>query len=180
MSRRIGIIDTTLRDAQQCLWATRMTAGMMDPIAQALDEAGFDMIDFMAPVQFDVCVRYLREDPFEKARHFRKRFRNTPMRSYCRSKSLVGFSMVPDDMVELWIDCLAANGFSAVGTLDSLLDVDNMKVSVRRAKKIGIKSIGALVFCESPCIPTRCMPARPPSWCAAAWTASCSRTPAPC
>ncbi|ARP77608.1 carboxylase [Bordetella genomosp. 6] len=150
MSRRIGIIDTTLRDAQQCLWATRMTAGMMDPIAQALDEAGFDMIDFMAPVQFDVCVRYLREDPFEKARHFRKRFRNTPMRSYCRSKSLVGFSMVPDDMVELWIDCLAANGFSAVGTLDSLLDVDNMKVSVQRAKKIGIKSIGALVFCESP------------------------------
>ena len=150
MSRRIGIIDTTLRDAQQCLWATRMTAGMMDPIARTLDEAGFDMIDFMAPVQFDVCVRYLREDPFEKARHFRKRFQNTPLRSYCRSKSLVGFSMVPDDMVELWIDCLATNGFRAVGTLDSLLDVDNMEVSIRRAKQIGIQSIGALVFCESP------------------------------
>lgn len=150
MSRKIGIIDTTLRDAQQCLWATRMTAGMMDPIARTMDEAGFDMIDFMAPVQFDVCVRYLREDPFEKARHFRQRFQNTPMRSYCRSKSLVGFSMAPDDMVELWIDCLADNGFRAVGTLDSLLDVDNMEVSIRRAKKIGIKSIAALVFCESP------------------------------
>lgn len=150
MSRRIGIIDTTLRDGQQCLWATRMTAGMMAPIARTMDEAGYDMIDFMAPVQFDVCVRYLREDPFEKARYFRKLFQNTPLRGYCRSKSLVGFSMAPDDMVELWIDSLAANGFRVVGTLDSLLDVDNMSVSIRRAKQVGITSIGALVFCESP------------------------------
>lgn len=150
MTREIGIIDTTLRDAQQCLWTTRMTAAMMDPIAQTLDEVGYDMIDFMAPVQFDVCVRYLREDPFEKARYFRTRFRNTPLRGYCRSRSLVGFSMAPDDMVELWVERLAANGFQVVGTLDSLLDVDNMAVSIRHAKKVGIKSIGALVFCDSP------------------------------
>jgi oxaloacetate decarboxylase (Na+ extruding) subunit alpha len=150
MTRQVGIIDTTLRDAQQCLWTTRMTAAMMDPIAEIIDSAGFDMIDFMAPVQFDVCVRYLREDPFEKARHFRGKFRNTPMRSYCRSKSLVGFSMAPDDMVELWIERLAANGFRVVGTLDSLLDVDNMSVSIKHAKKVGLQSIGALVFCESP------------------------------
>jgi oxaloacetate decarboxylase (Na+ extruding) subunit alpha len=150
MTGQVGIIDTTLRDAQQCLWTTRMTAAMMDPIAETLDSAGFDMIDFMAPVQFDVCVRYLREDPFEKARHFRQKFRETPLRGYCRSKSLVGFSMAPDDMVELWIERLAANGFRVVGTLDSLLDVDNMSVSIRHAKKVGIKSIGALVFCESP------------------------------
>ncbi len=150
MTRQVGIIDTTLRDAQQCLWTTRMTAAMMDPIAQTLDDAGFDMIDFMAPVQFDVCVRYLREDPFEKARHFRQKFQNTPMRSYCRSKSLVGFSMAPDDMVEMWIERLAANGFRIVGTLDSLLDVDNMALSIKHAKKVGIQSIGVLVFCESP------------------------------
>lgn len=150
MTRHVGIIDTTLRDAQQCLWTTRMTAAMMDPIAQTLDDAGFDMIDFMAPVQFDVCVRYLREDPFEKARYFRQKFQKTPMRSYCRSKSLVGFSMAPDDMVEMWIERLAANGFRVVGTLDSLLDVDNMSLSIKHAKKIGIQSIGVLVFCESP------------------------------
>jgi len=150
MSRRVGIIDTTLRDAQQCLWATRMNAAMMAPIAEDMDNAGFDTIDFMAPVQFDVCVRYLREDPFEKARHFRKKFKKTPFRGYCRSKSLVGFSLAPDDMVELWIERLAASGFRSVGTLDSLLDVDNMAVSIRHAKKVGIDSIGALVFCESP------------------------------
>lgn len=150
MTHEIGIIDTTLRDAQQCLWTTRMTAAMMEPIAETMDRAGFDMIDFMAPVQFDVCVRYLREDPFEKARHFHKRFPRTPLRGYCRSKSLVGFSLAPDDMVELWIERLAANGFGVVGTLDSLLDVDNMEVSIRYARSLGVKSVGALVFCESP------------------------------
>jgi len=149
-SRTIGIIDTTLRDGQQCLWTTRMTAAMMAPIAEPMERAGFDMIDFMAPVQFDVCVRYLREDPWEKARFFRKKFANTPLRGYCRSKSLVGFGLVPDDIVELWIERLAANGFRVVGTLDALFDVDNMAVSMRHAKKLGIYSVAALVFSESP------------------------------
>lgn len=146
----VDIIDTTLRDAQQCLWATRMTSAMMAPIAEAMDNAGFATIDFMAPVQFDVCVRYLRENPWEKARFFRTKFRNTPLRGYCRSKSLVGFSMVPDDIVELWIERLEGNGFRSVGTLDALFDVDNMLVSIQHAKRLGMYSVGALVFCESP------------------------------
>ena len=146
----IGIIDTTLRDAQQCLWTTRMTASMMWPIAEQMDAAGFDMIDFMAPVQFDVCVRYLKEDPWEKARLLKQRFRRTPLRGYCRSKSLVGFGMVSDDIVELWVERLHANGFGVVGTLDALFDVDNMLVSIRHAKRLGMVSIGALVFCDSP------------------------------
>ncbi len=149
-NRSVEIIDTTLRDAQQCLWTTRMTAAMMAPIADAMDHAGFAMIDFMAPVQFDVCVRYLKEDPWVKARFFREKFRNTPLRGYCRSKSLVGFSMVPDDIVELWIERLNANGFRVVGTLDALFDVENMLVSVRHAKRLGMYSVGALVFCDSP------------------------------
>ncbi len=148
--RSVEIIDTTLRDAQQCLWTTRMTAAMMTPIADMMEQAGFAMIDFMAPVQFDVCVRYLRENPWEKARFFREKFRTTPLRGYCRSKSLVGFSMVPDDIVELWIERLNANGFRVVGTLDALFDVENMLVSVRHAKRLGMYSVGALVFCDSP------------------------------
>ena len=146
----IGIIDTTLRDAQQCLWATRMTAGMMWPILDGLERAGFEMIDFMAPVQFDVCVRYLNENPWEKVRLFKQRLVNTPLRSYCRSKSLVGFGLAPDDMVEMWMERLAANRFSAVGTLDALFDVNNMALSIRHGKKLGLYTIGALVFSLSP------------------------------
>jgi oxaloacetate decarboxylase alpha subunit len=127
-----------------------MTAAMMAPIAERMDRVGFDQIDFMAPVQFDVCVRYLRENPWEKARFFRNKFANTPLRGYCRSKSLVGFGLVPDDIVELWIERLAANGFRVVGTLDALFDIDNMAVSISHAKKLGIYSVAALVFCDSP------------------------------
>jgi oxaloacetate decarboxylase (Na+ extruding) subunit alpha len=147
---RVGIIDTTLRDAQQCIWTTRMTAGMMLPIAEKMDRAGFATIDFMAPVQFDVCVRYLRENPWEKARLMRKHFTQTPLRGYCRSKSLLGFSLVPDDIVEIWVERLAANGFGVLGTLDALFDIDNMVVSLKKAKQLGMRAIGALVFCESP------------------------------
>ena len=148
--RRVGVIDTTLRDAQQCLWATRMTTPMMLPIADRMDGAGFDMIDFMAPVTFDVCVRYLRENPWERARLMRQKFINTPLRGYTRSKSLVGFNLVSDDVVELWVERLIANGFRAVGTLDALFDVDNMILSLKRAKELGAYAFGALVFCESP------------------------------
>jgi oxaloacetate decarboxylase alpha subunit len=148
--RRVGLIDTTLRDAQQCLSATRMTTEMMLPIAEPMDRAGYGMIDFMAPVQFDVCVRYLKEDPWRKARLLRARFERTPLRGYTRSKSLVGFNLVPDDIVELWVERLHANGFRVVGTLDALFDVDNMLVSLRHAKRIGLYAVAALVFCESP------------------------------
>ncbi len=149
-SRTVGIIDTTLRDGQQCIWTTRMTAAMMLPIADRMDRAGFATIDFMAPVQFDVCVRYLRENPWEKARLLRRHFTRTPLRGYCRSKSLLGFSLVPDDIVELWVERLHANGFGVLGTLDALFDIENMVISLKHAKKLGMRTVGALVFCESP------------------------------
>ena len=61
--RKISLIDVTLRDAHQCLWATRMTTAMMSEIAPMLDRAGFEAIDLVGGAVFDVCVRYLREDP---------------------------------------------------------------------------------------------------------------------
>ena len=62
----IKIVDTTLRDAHQCLWATRMTTAMMLPIAEKMDHIGFETVDLMASPQFDVCVRYLKENPWER------------------------------------------------------------------------------------------------------------------
>jgi pyruvate carboxylase len=64
--REIKVIETALRDGQQCLWATRMTTAMMLPIAEKLDRAGYDTIDMMGSIQFDVCVRYLKENPWER------------------------------------------------------------------------------------------------------------------
>ena len=68
ITRDVRLIDVTLRDAHQCLWATRMTTGMMKSMAPALDDAGFEAIDLVGGAVFDVCVRYLREDPWERMR----------------------------------------------------------------------------------------------------------------
>ena len=109
--REIRIIDQTIRDSHQSLWATRMSAAMMLPIADKLDRAGFECIDVpIGGVHVDVCVRYLKEDPWERLRLMRKRVTHTPLQSAMRSKSLLSFDVQADDINFLWMDCLAKNG----------------------------------------------------------------------
>ncbi|MBI3372586.1 MAG: pyruvate carboxylase subunit B [Betaproteobacteria bacterium] len=148
--RGVGVIDTTLRDAHQCLWATRMTTAMMLPVAGRMDRCGFAQIDLAGTIQFDVCVRFLREDPWQRVRLMRERVVNTPLRSLVRSKNLVSFDILPDDIIELWVERLVANGFRVVGAFDGLNDLDNMLASIRVAKKLGVYAFGALSYSLSP------------------------------
>jgi len=148
--RTVDVIDTTLRDAHQCLWATRMTTAHMLPVAERMDRAGFAQIDLAGAIQFDVCIRYLKENPWERVRLMRERVRRTPLRSLIRSKNLIAFEMLPDDIVELWVERLVANGFRVVGSFDGLNDVDNMLASIRPAKKLGVQTFGALSYSLSP------------------------------
>ncbi len=150
MSRKIDIVDTTLRDAHQCLWATRMTTAHMLPVAEDMDRIGFRRIDIAGTIQFDVCVRYLKENPWERIRQMRKRLVQTPMSSFTRSKSIMSFDFVPDDIVELWVERLVANGVREVGTFDGLNDVDNMLVTIRAARKLGVRAIGSISYGLSP------------------------------
>lgn len=149
-NKKIGVIDTTLRDAHQCLWATRMTTPHMLPVARKMDQAGFEQIDLAGAIQFDVCIRYLKEDPWERVRLMRERVTHTPLRYLVRSKNLMAFDMLPDDILDLWIERVVANGFSVVGAFDGLNDVDNILASVRTAKRMGVKTFGALSYSVSP------------------------------
>ena len=79
MSKTVNLIDQTLRDAHQCLWATRMTTGMMRDVAPLLDRAGFEAIDLVGGAVFDVCVRYLHEDPWERMRILSEWVTETPL-----------------------------------------------------------------------------------------------------
>ncbi|MQA04638.1 MAG: pyruvate carboxylase subunit B [Streptosporangiales bacterium] len=148
--REIRIIDTTLRDGPQCLWATRITTPMMLPIAQRLDSLGLESIDLAGAIQFDVCVRYLREDPWERVRLMRSKVVDTPLRALVRSKNLISFDLVPDDIIALWVDRLYHNGFRVIGAFDGLNDMDNVLFTVSRAKELGAQTFGALAFSESP------------------------------
>ncbi|MCC6534393.1 MAG: pyruvate carboxylase subunit B [Burkholderiales bacterium] len=149
-SRRVGIIDTTLRDAPQCLWATRMTAAMMLPVAQTMDQAGFNRMDLAAAIQFDVCVRYLKENPWEKFRLLREKIVHTPLQATVRGRSLVSFDILPNDIIELWVERLVANGFRVVCAMDGLNDVDNLAVSLKLAKSLGVTTEASLAYSHSP------------------------------
>lgn len=148
--REIRFMDTTLRDGHQCLWATRMTTAMMLPIAEKLDHAGFEIIDLMSGVQFDVAIRHLKENPWERIRLMRERATRTPLQANLRSKSVLSFDVLPDDINALWIERLIANGIRSVRAFDALNDMDNIVESLRLVKRLGARAVGAVVFSESP------------------------------
>ena len=146
----VKVIDTTLRDAHQCLWATRMTTAMMLPVAETMDRAGFETIDLMSAIQFDVCVRYLKEDPWQRLRLMREKITRTRLQSAMRSKSLLSFDVQPDDVNDLWLECLAKNGIRRVRAIDALADLDNIVGILRKVKELGMEAVGSVVFCQSP------------------------------
>lgn len=148
--KSIGIVDTTFRDAQQCLWATRMTTAMMLPIAEQLDKAGFDVLEVMGAVQFDASVRYLGENPWERLRLLRERMTRTPMQALIRSKCVMGFDLVPDDLSALWAERLIANGIKRLIVFDGLHDLDNLAAASKRAHEMGAQVIGWLTYASSP------------------------------
>ena len=148
--REMRFMDTTLRDGHQCLWATRMTTAMMLPVADKLDRAGFEVIDLMSGVQFDVAIRHLKENPWERIRLMRERVTRTPLQANLRSKSVLSFDMLPDDINALWIERLIANGIRSVRAFDALNDIDNIADSLQLVKKLGARAIGAVVYSESP------------------------------
>lgn len=148
--REIKIIDTTLRDAHQSLWATRMRTDHILSMLDDIDQVGYEHVDLMAPIQFDVSVRYLKEDPWERVRLAHQHAPNSKFRALIRSRNLASFDFLPNDIIEGWVDRLYANGFRVIGAFDGLNDIDNIADSLVRAKKLGASTFGALSFCESP------------------------------
>lgn len=148
--REIKIVDTTLRDGHQSLWATRMRTDHIVSMAQDFDRGGFDQVDLVAPIQFDVAVRYLKEDPWERVRLAHQHAPNTKFRALIRSKNIASFDFLADDIIEAWVERLYANGFRVIGSFDGLNDVDNIAPGLIRAKQLGASTFGALSFCESP------------------------------
>lgn len=148
--KEISFVDTTLRDGHQSLWATRMKTAHMIPIAPLMDRAGFKIAELMGTVHFDACLRYLREDPWERIRLIAKAMPNTPLRALIRSKSLTSFNIVPDSVIRLWIERCAANGIKHLMIFDALHDWSNLLQSVSVAKAVGIEVVVPLVYSLSP------------------------------
>ena len=150
MPRNIKLIDVTLRDAHQCLWATRMTTAMMADIAPRLDAAGFEAIDLVGGAVFDVMVRYLREDPWERMRILNTWVTKTPLIIHTRGQSLFTFEFFADDVVRLAAERFAANGMRYHTPYDALNDMRNLEIPIKEAKRHGLYVVGGLAYTFSP------------------------------
>ena len=151
MARKVNLIDTTLRDGQQSLWATRMTTAMMLPMLPVMDRVGYDAIECMSTSGMDSCVRYLKENPWERLRLLRARVKKTPLQTIggCLGFS-VGKALMPDDMLELYYSSCAAGGIDRFFVLDGLNDIRNFEVPIRAAHKSGVQLLGSIVYSISP------------------------------
>lgn len=148
--RRIGYVDVTLRDGHQSLWATRMTNAMILPFVARMDDMGFDWINLEGGAVFDVCVRFLREDPWERMRLVASRVHKTPVDIMTRGQSLFTFRFYADDVVELAVRRIAANGMGRVTIYDALNDARNLALSARTAREEGMHVCAGLVYTVSP------------------------------
>ena len=147
--RRFDFVDVTLRDAHQCLWATRMTTAMMTPILGAIDRAGYAYVNILGGAVFDVCVRYLHEDPWERV-GLLCRTLATPCDALTRGQSLYTFELFPDDIVELNSRLLAGLGVKVLTVYDALNDNRNIESSVRSAHAAGMKVNAMMTYTLSP------------------------------
>jgi len=150
LENRVKITDTTLRDAHQSLWATRMRTADMLPIAEKLDNIGYHSLEVWGGSTFDVCLRYLNEDPWDRLRQLKKIIRRTPLQMMIRGQSLVGYQQYPDDVVEAYIAKSVENGISIIRIYDALNDIRNLETAIHSAKKAGAHVQAAMVYTVSP------------------------------
>ena len=147
---RPRITDTTLRDAHQSLWATRMRTEDMVPILEELDKVGYFSLEMWGGATFDVCIRYLNENPWDRIRVIKGHVRNTPLQMLLRGQNVVGYTNYADDIVFAFVEKAAECGIDIFRIFDALNDVRNMEVPIRAVKKAGAHAQASVVYTLSP------------------------------
>lgn len=150
MTHRLKITDTTLRDGHQSLWATRMATEDMLPIIEKLDHMGYHSLEVWGGATFDVCLRFLNEDPWERLRLIKKHVKNTPLQMLLRGQSLLGYMHYPDDVLEAFIHKTVENGMDIIRIFDALNDIRNMEKALQVTKRTGAHAQATVVYTVSP------------------------------
>ncbi|OCL26955.1 acetyl-CoA carboxylase, biotin carboxyl carrier protein [Orenia metallireducens] len=150
MKKRVRITDTTLRDAHQSLWATRMRTEDMLPIIGKMDEVGYNAMEVWGGATFDVCMRYLNEDPWERLRLLNSYIRKTPLQMLLRGQNVVGYKHYPDDVVRAFVDKAAENGIDIFRIFDALNDVRNIETAMNAVKETGKHAQATVAYTVSP------------------------------
>ena len=133
----VKITETVLRDAHQSLIATRMTTEQMLPIIDKMDKVGYHSVECWGGATFDACLRFLKEDPWERLRKLRDGFKNTKLQMLFRGQNILGYNHYADDVVEYFVQKSIANGIDIIRIFDCLNDIRNLETAVKATKKEG-------------------------------------------
>ena len=130
VKKPLKITETVLRDAHQSLIATRMTTEQMLPIIPKMDKVGFNAVECWGGATFDACLRFLKEDPWDRLRKLRDGFKNTKLQMLFRGQNILGYRPYADDVVEYFVQKSIANGIDIIRIFDCLNDIRNLQTAV--------------------------------------------------
>jgi oxaloacetate decarboxylase alpha subunit len=148
MTDGIRFVDTTIRDGHQSLWAENMTTGMMLPVAEAMDRAGFDAIELISSSHLKKCVRDLKEDPWARVKLVSQRITRTPLR--LNAGRFSAFDLTPRSMYRLFMERMAANGIREARISEEWNELEGWTWKVKVARDVGINPVPNIIYSVSP------------------------------
>lgn len=146
----VKVTENSLRDGQQSLLATRMRTEDMLEAARLFEQVGFHSVEVWGGATYDTCLRYLKEDPFERLAQFKAIFRKTPIQMLLRGQNLIGYRHYADDVVREFVRLCAEGGVDIFRIFDALNDIRNLTTSIDEVKKRGKHAQGTICYTTSP------------------------------
>lgn len=147
---RVHITDLTLRDGHQSLIATRLRTKDMLPICPQMDRIGFHSLEVWGGATFDACVRFLKEDPWERLTRLKAALPNTPLQMLLRGQNLLGYRHYADDVVKSFVQRSARGGIDIFRIFDAMNDIRNLQVAIEAAREAGAHAHGTICYTISP------------------------------
>lgn len=147
---KVLVTDVILRDAHQSLLATRLRLEDMLPICPKLDAVGFWSLECWGGATFDACVRFLKEDPWERLVKLREALPNTRLQMLLRGQNLLGYRHYSDDVVKAFVHKTAEHGMDVFRVFDAMNDNRNLRVAIEATKQAGKHAQGTICYTTSP------------------------------
>lgn len=147
---KIHITELVLRDGHQSMIATRMRTEDMLPICKRMDAIGFWSIEAWGGATFDACVRFLKEDPWERLAKLRRALPNSQINMLLRGQNLLGYRHYSDDVVHAFVKQAVNGGVDVFRIFDAMNDIRNMREAILAVKKLKKHAIGTISYTTSP------------------------------
>jgi pyruvate carboxylase len=148
-------MDTTWRDAHQSLLATRVRTVDLLGIAKETSHALSNLysLECWGGATFDVAMRFLYEDPWDRLRKMRKLVPNIPFQMLLRGANGVAYSSLPDNAIDHFVDQAKKNGVDIFRVFDALNDINQLEVGIKAVQKAGGVAEGTISYSGDSTVP---------------------------